>query len=215
MVQHPFSGRGKGSGKFQRSTSDSTLWERNQLCRPCTWPQILLFTEAVLRNYDGNMRWVRILALVGVTTIPLALAIYWSQRQSGFTTPAACLDAYREASRAGDVEKYRNCLAEPLRYETQRQYPDSKELAESLRREMRDVKTWVLLLESESAASTVQVDVDEVRIDGNRRIRFYLQRSGTGWLIAGREEPKRVPAGIPYGTHVSKVSEEPQPPPQP
>jgi hypothetical protein len=177
--------------------------------RKLTVAQILPFTKKVLRNYHGTMKWVRILVLVGVTTILLALAITWSQRQAGFATPSACLDAYREANRAGDVEKYWSCLAEPLRFEMRRQHPDANELAQSLRREMRDVKTWVLLLESESTASTVQVDVDEVRIDGNRRIRFHLQRSGAGWLIAAREQPKLVPAGIPYGTHVSKMTEDP------
>jgi hypothetical protein len=161
------------------------------------------------------MKWLRILALVVVTSIPLVLAISSSQRQAGFATPAACLDAYREASRAGNVKKYWNCLAEPLRSEMRRQRPNPQELAESLRREMRDVKTWVQLLESASAASTVQVDVDEVRIEGSRRIRFYLQRSGAGWLIAGMEQPKLLPDGIPYGTHMSKTTEESQPGPQP
>jgi hypothetical protein len=186
---------------------DTILWFENA-SRKLAAARILPFTEEVRCNYHGNMKWVRILVLAGVTSIPLALAIWWSQRQSGFATPAACLDAYREASRAGDVEKYRSCLAEPLRSETQRLHPDAQELAESLRREMRDVKTWVLLLESESTASTVAFDVDEVCLDGSHRIRFHLQRSGAGWLIAGREQPKLVPAGIPYGTHVSKVSEE-------
>jgi len=157
------------------------------------------------------MKWLRILTLVVVTIITWALAISWSQRQAGFATPAACLDAYRDASPAGNVEKYWSCLAEPLRSEMQRQHPNSRELAESLRREMKAVKTWVQLLESDATVATVQVDVDEVRVDGNRRIRFHLQRSGSGWLIAGMEQPKIIPAGIPYGTHVSKVSEEPQP----
>jgi hypothetical protein len=61
-----------------------------------------------------------------------------------------------------------------------------------------------------SEESTAWVNVDEVRIDGNRRIRFRLQRSENSWLIASVDPPKLVPAGIPYGTHVSKVPEEPQ-----
>jgi hypothetical protein len=57
--------------------------------------------------------------------------------------------------------------------------------------------------------------VDEVRIDGNRRLHFRLQRSQKGWLIVRIDPPKLVPAGIPYGTHVSKVPEETQSESQP
>jgi hypothetical protein len=140
----------------------------------------------------------------------MALAVCWSQKATRFTTPAACLDAYREACRAGDVDKYKSCLAEPLRSAMQRQYPNPKELARHLSSEMKDVKTWVQLLDSVSDDTTAQINVDEVRQDGSRRIRFRLRRTGGDWLIAGTEQPKLVPTGIPYGTHVSKVPESPE-----
>jgi hypothetical protein len=161
------------------------------------------------------MRWLRITALVSVASILLALAVYWSQQRIGFATPTACLDGYREASLAGDVEEYRSCLAEPLRADIQRHHPDPKELAESLRQELKDLKTWVQLPDPASEGSKVQVDVDEVRIDGIRRIRFHLQRFSNGWLIAAIDRPKIVPSGIPYGTHISKVPEQSEPAPRP
>lgn len=161
------------------------------------------------------MKGLRFSALVLTTLGLLGLTVHWSQRRAGFATPAACLDAYREASLAGDTEKYCRCLAEPLRAEIQREHPDPQQLAESLRRAMRGVKTWVQRLDFPPDQSTVQVDVDEVRIEGNRRIRFRLERSGAGWLIADIAAPEAIPAGIPYGTHVSKVPEGPQPAPQP
>jgi hypothetical protein len=154
------------------------------------------------------MKWVRTSALVSVTLGLLALAGFWSLQPVRFATPATCLDAYREASRAGNVEDYLTCLAEPLRAKIQRQHTDPEKFAELLRQEMKDLKTWVQLPASESAGSTVQVNVDEVRIDGNRRLRFRLERSQNGWLIVGIDPPKLVPAGIPYGTHVSRVPEE-------
>jgi hypothetical protein len=161
------------------------------------------------------MKWIRILALVNISLGLLGLAIYWSRWQVGFATPADCLDAYREASLAGDVEKYESCVAEPLRAEMRRQHPEPKELAEFLRQETKDVKTWVQVHDLRSAGSTVQVDVDEGRMDGYRRIRFRLQRFEKGWLIVGIDQPKLVPARIPFGTHVSKVPEESQPAPPP
>jgi hypothetical protein len=175
----------------------------------------------VLLAANGGRRqekWPRIISLVGLTLGLLALAVHWAHTRTGFATPASCLDAYREASLAGDVERSWRCLALSLRADIQRRHPNPKELAESMRREMKDVKTWVQLPALVSEGSTVQVNVDEVRIDGNRSIRFRLQRSENGWLITGIDPPKLVPAGIPYGTHVSKVPEEPQlgaQPPQP
>jgi hypothetical protein len=154
------------------------------------------------------MKRVRNSVLVSTTVGLLALAVFWSLRPAGFTTPAACLEAYRESTRAGNVEAYLRCFAEPLRAEIQRQHPDPKKLAESLRQEMKDIKTWVQLPDSGSQRSTAQVSVDEVRINGSRRLHFRLQRSQNGWRIVSIDSPKVVPAGIPYGTHVSKVPEE-------
>lgn len=153
------------------------------------------------------MKWARIVGPASMVLILLPLAVYWSQKPTRFATPAACLDAYREASRAGDVERYSSCLAEPLRFEIQQQHPDSKELARHLCSQMRDVKTWVQVLDSTSEDSTIQVDVDEVRLEGNRRIHFQLQWSGGGWLIASVTTPKGIPTSIPYGTHISKASQ--------
>jgi hypothetical protein len=154
------------------------------------------------------MNWLRISALASVTLGLLGLAVHWSKSRAGFATPAACLEAYREACQVGDLERYWNCLAEPLRVQITEQHPNLTELADSLRRDMRQVKTWVQRLDA-PAQSIAQVDVDEVRLDGSRRVRFHLQMIGTGWLIVGIDEPKGVPAGVPYGTHVSKVSDEP------
>jgi hypothetical protein len=158
---------------------------------------------------ENVMKWARIVGPASIVLVLLALAVHWSQRPPRFATPAACLDAYREASRAGDVESYWSCLAEPLRFEIQQQYPDPKELARHLRSQMSDVKTWVQVLDSRSEDSTIQVDVDEVSLEGNRRIHFQLQWSGGGWLIASLTAPKGIPTSIPYGTHISKVSEQP------
>jgi hypothetical protein len=157
---------------------------------------------------ENVMKWARIAGPASMVLVLLALAVYWSQRPTRFATPAACLDAYREASRAGDVERYWSCLAEQLRFEIQQQYPDPKELARHLRSQMSDVKTWVQVLDSTSEDSTIQVDVDEVSLEANRRIHFQLQWSGGGWLIASMTAPKGIPTSIPYGTHISKVPEQ-------
>ena len=147
------------------------------------------------------------MVLAGATLGLLALVLVWSRPRGGFATPAACLDAYREAMRAGDIEKLSICLTESFHSELGRRDASAKQWAQSLRQDMIGVKTWVQLPDSVNDDATLQVDVDEVRMDGNRRLRFRLQRSGSGWLIAGMEQAKPIPAGVPYGTHVSKVAE--------
>jgi len=157
------------------------------------------------------MKGIRIIVIVVLVVALLGVTVYWSRQPGGFATPADCLDAYREACRAGDLQKYWSCLAEPLRAGIQQQHPSVEELASFLRRDMTGLKSWVAQLASESEHSKVQVDVDEVRAEGNRRIRFLLERSRRGWLIVGLDEPKPVPAHIPFGTHISKVPAEAQP----
>jgi hypothetical protein len=156
------------------------------------------------------MKWLRIITLASVTLGLLAVTAYWSKWRAGFDTPADCLDAYREACLTGDLKKLWSCLAEPLRAKLQSQYSNSQELADALRKEAHDVKSWVQRHYLPGVAATVPVDVDEVRPDGNRRIRFRLQKIGTGWLIVDMEQSKVVPAVVPYGTHVSKVPEQQQ-----
>ncbi len=159
------------------------------------------------------MKRLRIAALVSVTTGLLVLAVCWSQRRTGFATPAACLDAYREAILAGDLEHYWPCLAEPLCTQMKLQYPNPGDLATSLQKEMKEVRSWVQLPHAENGNSKVQVDVDEVRPDGNQRVQITLQRTATGWLIVAIDRPRVVPTGVPYGTHVSKASDEAPPAP--
>ena len=130
------------------------------------------------------MKWLRILALAGVTLGLLGMTVYWSQARTGFATPAACLDAYREATQDGDIDRFWACLAKPLSAEIKQQHPNLTELAESLRTEMNDVKAWVQRLESPSAQSSVQIDVDEVRIDGNRRVRYRGVARNHQWAQA-------------------------------
>jgi hypothetical protein len=123
------------------------------------------------------------------------------RRPSGFATPADCLDAYRDASKDGDVARYLSCLGEPLRSEKERALNRA-----NLLRTMEDIKGWTRLdpVVSQSAA---YVDVDQVRTSGTARVRIHLQRYGGGWLIVSVDAPKDVPAPVRYGTHVSEVPE--------
>src|SRR5438132_13567826 len=107
-----------------------------------------------------RLRMVRVLVL---TLALLALSLWWSPSRSGYVTPSACLDTYGEASRAGDVAKYRSCLGEPLRSAMERRFADANAWAEFLRGSMQDVKSWVQLLDPQIDGSAARVDVEEVR----------------------------------------------------
>jgi hypothetical protein len=84
----------------------------------------------------------------------------------------------------------------------------------ALRKQAEGIKSWVQRHDAAATSTTADIDVDEVRVDGNRRLHFRLQKIGTGWLIVDMDEPRPVPARIPYGTHVSKVPDEPPLAPQ-
>jgi hypothetical protein len=72
---------------------------------------------------------------------------------------------------------------------------------------MADVKSWTQVGAAAVAGSTAEVEVDEVRPDRTRRIRFRLEQSGDGWLITQIEAPKDMPATIPYGTPITAQPE--------
>jgi hypothetical protein len=150
------------------------------------------------------MKRLRVPLLLAVTGGLLAGALYWSRPQPGFATPADCLEAYREARQSGDVPNYLRCLAEPLRSEVLKTTDSERALADSLRRGMKDVKTWVLLPQEETEGTRAILEVDEGRMSGIRRHRFHLARFREGWLIVGIDPPREIPAAIPYGTHISK-----------
>lgn len=154
------------------------------------------------------MKRFRLVGFLLLTLVVLALAVYWSPRPAGYATPTECLNAYWEAGQAGDVARYRSCLGEPLRSAMEQRFPDAAAWAEFLRASVKDIKSWVQLLDSQIQGPAARVDVEEVRLAGKRRLRFHLAHSGSGWLIVAIEQPQEVPALIPYGTHVSKVPEE-------
>jgi hypothetical protein len=152
---------------------------------------------------------IRVVALVGLSVAVLTLAIYWSYRPGGFATPADCVEAYGEAVKTGDIPKYLSCLGEPLRSQVQSQFVDAAELADVLRRSMKDVKSWTQILDSTTQDSDTVIPVDVVRATGTVRVRFRLERFGKHWLIVGMDQPLEMPMPIPYGTHISKEVERP------
>jgi hypothetical protein len=138
---------------------------------------------------------------LALTLTLLALAVWRSGRTgpANFATPADCLDALREASAAGDVERYLSCLGEPLRSQKQHALRPA-----DLRRDMDGVKSWSQL-EPEVQGTTATVEVDRARASGTSRTRYRLERSGRGWLIVGMDRPQEITPPVRYGTHVSEA----------
>ena len=115
-------------------------------------------------------------------------------RPAGFATPEDCLDAYWDASLAGDVPGLLKCFAEPLRSRQQAGLS-----SEGARRQLKGVKNWTLRDPVvQDAAATV--DVELVRQNSKSLLRFHLRRGAGGWLISGIDPPKELPPGIPYET---------------
>jgi hypothetical protein len=149
---------------------------------------------------------VRAGMLGALTLAILAGALAWSLRpgHAGYATPDECLDAYRAARLAGDAPRYRACLAEPLRSETERTYADDRSLADALRRETAGVKSWVEVGAPDVQGERAVATVDEVRATGQRRLRFHLERAGGGWLIARVEKDAERAPDVRYGTRVGE-----------
>ena len=148
-------------------------------------------------------------AIVGLLAAGAVVAVLWWQGGSGapadgsgFATPALCLDAYRDAVQEGDAAGYLRCLGEPLRGEARGKNPDDRDLGETLRREMRGVKSWVVTDRPEAQGDRASAVVEEVRPSGVRNVRFRLERTGAGWLIVGIDRGDERAAGIRYGTPV-------------
>jgi hypothetical protein len=139
---------------------------------------------------------VGLLAAAAVGGLVVVLILSRPAGPAGFATPADCLDAYREASLAGDVTGLLSCLAEPLRSRHQ-----AGLTAESARRELKGVKNWTVR-DPVVNETTAAVDVELVRQGGKSLLRFHLRRGATGWLISGIDPPKELPVKIPYGTPV-------------
>jgi hypothetical protein len=147
------------------------------------------------------MRRRRVVLTLALALGLLALAVCrpWRGGPANFATPADCLDALREASAAGDVERYLNCLGEPLRSQKQRSLSPA-----DLRRDMEGVKSWSQL-EPDVQGTTATVEVDRARASGTSRTRFRLERSGGGWLVVGMDRPQEITPPVRYGTHVSEA----------
>jgi hypothetical protein len=121
-----------------------------------------------------------------------------------FATPEDCVEAYREACKEGNVPAYLDCLAGPLLDEARR-LAAAGELPAALRRSLAGVKSWVVAAPPTIEADSATVEVDAVRLEGTRRIRFSLAHARpTGWRIVRVDAPRDVPTPVRYGTHVSE-----------
>ncbi len=141
------------------------------------------------------MKWRRAGPLAILTLALLAAAVWWSSRRDGHPTPAACVEAYRDALVEGDVAKYRGCLAGPLRSQ-------ARESAETLREKMKDVRGWVQH-DPVVEGPVAHVDVDEVR-SGVRRFRFRLEQTGGGWRIVEVGPAQEITPPVRPGTPVGQ-----------
>jgi hypothetical protein len=138
-------------------------------------------------------------ALAAAVAAGLVVALVLSRpgaRPAGFATPADCLDAYREASLAGDVDGLLSCFAEPLRTRQK-----AEVTAAGARRALAGVKNWTLR-DPEVHEAFATVDVELVRQSGKSLLRFHLRRDAGGWLITAIDPPKELKVKIPYGTPV-------------
>jgi hypothetical protein len=151
---------------------------------------------------------LRLTTVLALTMSLLVLAVHWSHRQSGITTPTDCLCAYYEACHEGNSQSYLSCLADPLRLKIRREFTDRDRLAALLRQ--RAVKNWVVVTEPVIENDASSVVVDEVRVDSIKRVRFRLEYTGSSWLIVAVDPLQDKQPPIRFGTDVRSIPDEPQ-----
>jgi hypothetical protein len=136
----------------------------------------------------------------------LAGALTWSLVPGRIVgrSPDACLEAYREACRAGDAVKYRRCLGEPLLSQMRQAYPDDEALADALRRDSRGIKGWMELGAPNEYGDEAVANIEEVRESGQRRLRIFLEHSQKGWLIVRVDKGPEQNPDFRYGTRVGE-----------
>jgi hypothetical protein len=110
---------------------------------------------------------------------------------------------------AGDTNRFVGCLTDPLRWHCDGKCVGGEKTCELLREEMKDIKGWSQSVELEDERNAL-VTVDEVRTGGTRRVRYRLEQTNRGWLMAEIVDIKNVPTSVPFGTHISKVIESEQ-----
>jgi hypothetical protein len=146
------------------------------------------------------MKWLRLAIPLTMAVLILAMALRWASGSKGFATPGECVEAYRDAILADDADRFRECLADTLR-------SPPPPITEAIRTPMKEIKGWSQSVETLDSRSAV-VTVDEIRTASTRRVRYRLERTSGGWLIAEIGQAKDVPTTVPYGTHISKVASE-------
>jgi hypothetical protein len=83
-------------------------------------------------------------------------------------------------------------------------YPADDALAESLRREARRVKGWVVVGPPDETGGRAVATVEVVRETGQSRLRVFLEGFQEGWLIVRVEEGAEQPPDVRYGTRVGE-----------
>jgi hypothetical protein len=148
--------------------------------------------------------------LIPVAALVILVAVVAGRRPGtryvGFATPEDCVTAHAQACKDGDVPAYLACLSGPLLDEARR-LAQAGTLPAALRRSLAGVKSWVLAGSAAAEGDSATAEVDLVRPEGTRRVRFRLARTPAGWRIVAVDAPRDLPTPVRYGTHVSAIPE--------
>jgi hypothetical protein len=117
-------------------------------------------------------------------------------------TPEARLRRFIEDARVGDVDRYLDAFAEPLRSRIAR---EAEELgrpvfADALRRASEARKGFALHAPEPDGPDAVRIDLESVYPDRNVRQSYRLERDRDGWRIAAIEEPRGREPAARFGT---------------
>lgn len=156
------------------------------------------------------MRHRRPVVGVAVALVLLGLGLAFQSDRSpptgespeGYSTPEACVQAYAEALKDGDVARYQETLAEPLRSKSQKSGATREDLSETLQQQMSGVVNWVQVGDPTMEESTALVEVDVDRREQRQRLRFHLRRDESGWRITQIERTHQERPSIRPGTPV-------------
>ncbi len=143
------------------------------------------------------MKAVKIGIAVAVTLVILVVVLLNREQEdtpaTEIQTPEKCVTAFYEATVDQDKDRLQTFLSPALQNQTHQLIQEKANIQSLMNHGSMKNK------------DSVFVDMDEIRKEGTRRVRFQLEQAKGSWIITAIGSPKEIKLNVPFGTHVGKV----------
>lgn len=141
---------------------------------------------------------------LGATTRSAAQSSILNAQSSMSEAPESIVWTMTDAWRAGDVRKYLDCFADPLRAKLQRTADEmgAAKFAEFLKKTNAEVKGLAISGTTASVTDECEVPLEFVYKEKNETQPHLVRKINGTWRIVDVKGTARIPTLVPYGTEV-------------